>query len=61
MKKTAAAIIEAIGSSDYANPVFERARTALALGDYNPDSFFDAVSVLEAFSDAFGVRCYSLG
>ncbi|MEX1036712.1 MAG: hypothetical protein WDZ54_12220 [Sneathiella sp.] len=61
LKKAATAIWEATDSGDLAAPIFHRAREALGLEEIDRNSLESAMAVIDAFSDAFGVRYYAMG
>ena len=61
LKKAAAAIVEATSSSDTITPVFQQVRTALGIEEFDPNSLASAIDMIEAFSDAFGVRYTAMG
>ncbi|WP_137110183.1 hypothetical protein [Rhodobacter sp. SY28-1] len=60
LKKTAAAIVEATSGSDLVTPIFRQVQTARELETLDPGSLYDAIQIIEIFSDAFGVRYFSL-
>ena len=41
--------------------IFQQARFALGIEEFNPNPLYDAIAIIEAFSDAFGMRIYSVG
>lgn len=61
LKKTAVAVIEAIDSSDNAALYFRRVQRVFGIEEFDPNSLYDAITIIEAFSDAFEVRFYAVG
>jgi len=61
LKKAAAAIVEATSGSDTVTPAFQQVRTALGIEEFDPNSLASAIDMIEAFSDAFGVRYMAMG
>ncbi|UES36710.1 hypothetical protein [Roseibium aggregatum] len=61
IKKTAGAILAATEGGDLTAPIFHRFRTAFGLEELDSNSFYDAMGIIEAFSEVFSVRVYALG
>ncbi|MDQ0314605.1 hypothetical protein [Amorphus orientalis] len=61
LKKAASAIIEATSGSDLITPVFHQVQTSLGFENLDPNSLYDAIAIIEIFSEAFGVRYYAIG
>lgn len=60
LKKVAAAIIEAVSSSDVASPPFNRVRDATGRERLDPISLYDAMIIIRTFEEAFEVQYYAL-
>jgi len=61
LKKVAAVIVEATSGSDIASPVFQETQSAMGFESFDPNSLYDAISIIRVFSDAFGVNYYAIG
>lgn len=61
LKKTASAIVDATNGSDLVKPVFDQVQTALEFEKLDPNSLYDAMTIIRIFSEAFSVRYYAMG
>ncbi len=61
LKEVATTIIEATNNSDTVTPVFQNVQSAMGFEEFDPDSIYDAISIIRMFSDAFGVTYYAIG
>jgi hypothetical protein len=61
LKKTAATIVEATANDDLVTPVFQNVLTSLGLSNLDPNSLYDAWQIINAFSEAFEVKCIAIG
>lgn len=61
LKKTASTIIDALRDSDSALPILHQAQTALNIEEFDPNSLYGAIEIIQVFSDAFDVQCIAVG
>lgn len=61
LKETAAAIIKATSNSDLVTPVFQSVQAAIGFEEFDPNSLYNALGIIQVFSDAFSLRYYAVG
>ena len=61
LKKAALAITETVRQSDSASSIFNQVQSARGYSDFDQNSLYDSIEVINAFSEAFGVRYYAVG